>query len=104
MKRVFTSVLFAMGMVCSAGIMAQGEQNDTSVEELEKLVEEQKLALEEAIANREATKERAAAVREALSESEERKQAVEQELKTLCEEQEAAQAGTFDDCMGASNS
>ena len=101
MRRVVISTLFALGMLCANGATAQ---SDMSLEELEKLVEQQKAALEEAIANREATKERAADVREKLSESEERKRAVEEELAQLCEEQEAAQPGTLEDCMSSADS
>lgn len=76
-------------------------EGDMSLEELEKLVEQQRIALEEAIASRESTKARAAAVRARLSESEERKQAVEEELLQLCESQENVQPGTFDRCMNS---
>ena len=74
-------------------------QDGPSVEELEKLIEEQRIALEEAIANREATAAKVAEVEAALDESAERKRLIEEELEGLCEEQEALNAGSFDKCM-----
>ena len=74
-------------------------QDGPSVDELEKLIEEQRIALEEAIANREATAAKVAEVEAALEESAKRKRAIEDELKGLCEEQETLDAGSYDKCM-----
>lgn len=79
-------------------------QDDSAVEDLEKRVEEQRIALEEAIANREQTAAKAKEVQDALDESEQRRLKVEEELKGLCEEQEKLNAGSYDDCMANVNS
>ena len=77
---------------------AQAQDNEL-VEDLEKRVEEQRIALEEAIANREETAERAKGIQEALEESEQRRLEVEEELKALCEEHESLQAGSYEECV-----
>lgn len=79
-------------------------QGGVSLEDLEKQLNEQKIALEEAIANRESTAAKAQAVQKERDESEERKRQIEEELKTLCEEQESLKEGSFDKCMSSADS
>ena len=86
-----------LALVLLAG--AAHAQDNSAVEDLEKRVEEQRIALEEAIANREETADKAKAVEEALDESEQRRLEVEEELRALCEEQESLTEGTYDECM-----
>ena len=89
---VAAPLLFMLASVVSA-------QDGPSVEDLEKLIEEQRIALEEAIANREETAAKVAEVEAALEESAERRRLIEEELKGLCEEQETLNAGSYDECM-----
>lgn len=96
------SICMSAVLVLFAG--AAAAQNSSSLEDLEKQLEEQKIALEEAIANREATAAKASEVKNEREQSEERKRKIEAELKALCEEQESLQEGSFDKCMSSSDS
>ena len=100
--RLTRATCFAAIAVLSAGTAVA--QDNASLEELEKQVEQQRIALEEAIENREKTAAKAQTVQEALSESEERRRLIEEELKGLCAEQEELKAGTLDGCMNSSDS
>ena len=97
-KAILTALVM---LVVSCAVSAQDGQ---SAEELEKLLEEQRSALEEAIAQREATAAQVEEIKKELSQSEEVQQRIEEELKTLCEEQESLEAGKFDSCMNNSDS
>jgi len=101
-SRQYRHLAFAAGVVLLSG--AAMAQESMSLEELEKLVTEQRIALEAAIANRESTAAQAEQVQNELDKAEERTREVEQELEALCEEQEALQEGTFDDCMASKDS
>lgn len=79
-------------------------QDGPSLEELEEQVAQQRIALEEAIANREATAAKVAEVQAELDESEEQRQQIAEELKLLCDEQESLNPGSFDNCMSSSDS
>jgi len=76
-------------------------QQVPSLEDLEKQVAEQKAALEEAIANREATAAKAQEIQDMLNESEEKREVIEAELDALCKEQEELKAGTYDECLNS---
>lgn len=99
---VASTLLLAMSLCLSGGAMAQ--QKQLSVEELEKYIAEQKEVLEEVRANRDETAEKAEKVREALAEQEARKALVEEELDTLCKEQEELQPGSYDECRSQHDS
>ncbi len=88
-----------VGLAMALLVGAVHAQDDSAVEDLEQRVEEQRIALEEAIANREETAAKAKEVQDALEESELRRVQVQEELKGLCEEQESLNAGSFDECM-----
>ena len=68
-----------------------------TLEELEAYIEEQKAALERAERNRELTREKEAKVREELERRETRRQELEAELRTLCEERGGADAEDLPD-------
>ena len=85
-------------------IAAQAQQKELSVEELEKYIEEQKAALSEVEANREETEAKARKVRDALAEQDARRARVQEELETLCKEQEEIKPGTYDDCAAKTDS
>lgn len=91
----WSTLLLALLLSLSGGVAAQQQ---LSVEELEKYIAEQKEVLEEVRANRDETKRKADEVREALAEQEARKALVEDELDTLCKEQEALKPGSYDAC------
>lgn len=91
----------AMTVALATPVVAQ---DAASLEELEKQVEQQRVALEEAIANREKTAAKAKTIKERLSESEKRQKLVEEELEALCAEQEELQAGTLESCLNSSDS
>ena len=68
-----------------------------TLEELEAYIEEQKAALERVERNRELTREKEAKVREELERREARRQELEAELETLCEERAGVDAGSLPD-------
>lgn len=92
----WTTVLLLVTLSLSGTATAQ--QKQLSVEELEKYISEQKEVLEEVRANRDETEKKADEVREALAEQEARKALVEEELDTLCQEQEELKPGSYDEC------
>ena len=101
-SKLSRSVSLSAALVLFSGLSAA--QDGASLEDLEKQLAEQKIALEEAIANREATAAKAQEVLSERNESEDRKQQIEEELMTLCEEQESLQQGSFDKCMSNADS
>lgn len=76
-------------------------QQEGDVEELQKLLDQQKEALAEVEANRTATEAQAQQARDALAEHEKRKAKIEEEFDALCKEQEALKSGSYDDCMAS---
>jgi len=90
----------SMGLLMLSGVAVA--QESLSLEELEKLVAEQQIALEEAISNREATAAQAEAVRLELEEARKRSREVEKEVEALCREQEELTNESFVRCMAAS--
>ena len=84
-----------------AGAGAVNAQQAVNVEELEKLLEQQKEALAEVEANRSATESQAQQARDALAEQEKDKAKIEEEFETLCKEQEVLKPGSFDECMAS---
>ena len=74
-------------------------QENMSVEELEEQLEQERVALQEAIANREATAARVEEIKQALAESESQKGEVEEEIAALCEEQESLVPGSLEECL-----
>jgi len=89
-----------MGLLLLSGFAVA--QENLSLEELEKLVAEQRIALEEAIANREATAAQAQAVRDELEEARKHSLEVEKEVEALCKEQAELTDESFIRCMAAS--
>ena len=79
-------------------------QSDATAEELEQQLEEQRIALEQAISAREATKALADDVKQDLADSEAHQKELEEELQALCKEQQSLTEGTsekesLEDCM-----
>jgi septal ring factor EnvC (AmiA/AmiB activator) len=79
-------------------------QQQLSVEELEAYIAAQKAALDKVRANRKETEKKVQEIQEALTEQGARRARVEQELETLCKEQEELKPGTYDDCRAQSDS
>lgn len=94
------SGIVAASLVLAGTVSAQGAAN---VEQLKFQLQQQKFALQEAIADREATAFRVEEISELLADSEEVQDQIEEELEMLCEEKEALQPGSFDDCMKTSD-
>ncbi len=94
----FAAITLITVMSVAATSTAYAQENPT-VEQLQKQLEEQRIALEEAIANRESTAAKAEEIRQELAESDEQQRAVEEELTELCEEQEELKAGTLAECL-----
>ncbi|MFK8081483.1 MAG: hypothetical protein AB8B97_14440 [Granulosicoccus sp.] len=88
------------GLVLLSGL-AVAEENLTA-EELEKLVVEQQVFLQEAIANREATAAQTEALRAELQEIRERSRQIEEEVEVLCRELESLTSESFIKCMASS--
>lgn len=88
-----------VAMMSTAATSSAYAQETSTVEQLKKQLEEQRIALEEAIANRESTAAKAEEIKQELAESEERRQAVEEEMTELCEEQEELKAGSLEECL-----
>ena len=99
---ILASVLLALSL--GVPVWAAAQQKQLSVEELEAYIAEQKTVLEEAQANRDKTQKKVDEVKEALAEQDARKALVEDELETLCKEQEALKPGTYEDCKSHSDS
>lgn len=95
---IFSSALFST----SAVVVAQ--QQEMTIEELERYIAEQKAALQQVKENRDITEQKAREVREALAEQEARRALVEQELDALCKEQEELKPGSFEACKAGGNS
>lgn len=93
---VVSTLLLALSL-CLCGA-ASAQQTQLSVDELEKYIAQQKEALEKVRANRDETAEKAEQVRAELAEQEARKALVEEELDTLCTEQEELKAGSYEEC------
>jgi predicted phage gp36 major capsid-like protein len=101
-RSVFPCLLLVLSL--SIPVMAIAQQKQLSVEELEAYIAEQKVVLEEARANRDKTQQKVEKVREALDEQDARKLRVEEELETLCKEQEELNPGSYNNCKSHSNS
>jgi hypothetical protein len=95
--RTALSTALLVGVTLSS-MTAVAQQKQMSVEQLEQYILEQKSALEEAIANREATEAKAREVEEALAEQAARREQLEKEVDELCLEHDAVEAGSYDDC------
>ncbi len=99
---ILSSVLLALSL--SLPVLAAAQQKQLSVEELEAYIAEQKIVLEEALANRDKTQKKVDKVKESLAEQDARKARVENELEALCKEQEKLKPGTYEDCKSHSDS
>ena len=86
------AVLAGAPCIPASAQQSTGGQSMT-LEELEAYIAEQKAALERVEKNREITREKERKVREELERREARREALEQELRTLCEERAALAAG-----------
>ncbi len=104
MKRANTLAgvgVVALSLMLTSTVFAQGEP---TLEELEEQVAQQRIALEEAITNREATAAKVAEVNAELDKSKAEQEQINEELKTLCDEQESLKPGSYDNCMTSSDS
>ncbi|MFK7995246.1 MAG: hypothetical protein AB8B87_13970 [Granulosicoccus sp.] len=90
----------SMGLLLLSSF-AFAQNKSMSVEELEQLVAEQRIALEEAIANREDTAAQVESIRSELEEVRNRSLEVEEELESLCKEQESITNESFVKCMAS---
>jgi len=102
LKRSSVAAGTALALTLLAG--AVHAQDDVALEELEQQLEQQRIALEEAIANREQTAAKADELQMELDASEQLRLGIEERFKALCEEQEALKAGTYDECMSSADS
>jgi len=93
------NIVFAAGIALFSGLAMA--QEGSSTKELEKNLEEQRIALQEAISNRESTAAKVEEVKGSIAEAEERRAKIEEELKSLCEEQESLKEGSYDECMSS---
>lgn len=93
-----------LGLSLSVPVIASAQQQQLSVDELEAYIVEQKSVLEAAQANRDKTKDKVEQVKAALAEQDARKARVEEELETLCKQQEELKPGTYGDCKSQSDS
>lgn len=97
--RATISAVFLMAMASAS----TAQDNALSADELEKLVAEQKAALEQVIANRSETQEMAEKLRGELADSKERKAMVQKNLEDLCKQQDELQTDSYKDCMKSSD-
>lgn len=74
-------------------------QQSMTVEELEAYIEQKRTELDAAIDQRDVTLEKQAELDQKRAEQEARQQKLEEELRTLCEEREAAEPGTLEACL-----
>ena len=103
MKTRFLSVRSALAAALIAGVTLtatglHAQQTQMTVEELASYIQKQKELLNEAIANRDETKVQIQEVQEAISEQDARRAQLENEVEELCQELEAANPGSYDDC------
>lgn len=93
-----------LGLCLCIPVVAAAQQKQLSVEELETYIAEQKIVLDEVLDNRDKTQKKVDKVKQALAEQEARKALVEEELETLCKEQEELKPGTYEECKSNSSS
>lgn len=74
-------------------------QSTATLDEMERHLEEQKIALEQAIAERDATGKKAEEVRDALAEAEAAEQELLAQMEALCEEQAELEGVSAQDCI-----
>jgi len=86
-------------LICAA----VNAQQSMSVQELENFILKKKSELSEAIEQRDETLDKRAELEKKRAEQAERQEAIEQELRTLCEERDAAEPGSLDDCLAELN-
>ena len=91
-----SATLFVVASMSFAPVTAQ--QQEMSLDELEQYIEEQKVALDEAIASRDETESKVKEVQEALAEQEARRAQLEEEVDELCTELDEAEPGSYEDC------
>ena len=90
-----------------AGLMAaatwassvSAQQNAMTLDELEAYVQQQRIELEEAIANRDENRARVEELQIALQEQSERRELLQSEVESLCQEHDDVEPGTFSECM-----
>ncbi len=112
-KNSFAALVYCSKSVGAQGILAVAlvaiitsattgpayAQENLTVEQLKKQLDEQRIALEEVIANRESTAAKAEEIKQKLLESGEQQRSAEEELTELCEEQEELKAGSLEECL-----
>lgn len=100
LRTVGSASMLALALFYCAGASAQSQ---ATLDEMEKHLEQQRIALEQAIAERDATGEQAREVRDELQEAKAREQQLQAELETLCEEQAKLNGDSAEDCLGRYN-
>jgi len=88
---VGTGLLF----ICSAA----NAQQSMTVEELEDFILKKKSELSESIEQRDATLDKRAELEQKRAEQAEREKALQDELRSLCEERDAVEPGSLDACL-----
>lgn len=78
---------------------AASAQQSMTVEELENFILKKKAELTDAMEQRDETLDKRAELDKKRTEQAQRQQALEQELRTLCEERDKAEPGSLEDCL-----
>ena len=78
-------------------------QQSMRIEELENFILKKKSELSEAIDQRDSTLDKRAEIEQKRTEQAERQQALEDELRALCDEREAAEPGSLNACLSELN-
>lgn len=97
MRAVGVCALLGMGVICTSAFA----QKALTAEELEEHIKEQQAELEAAIENQENTKKELEMQRKALEVQAAKQAELEASMKKLCEEQEAVQPGSMENCMAS---
>jgi len=97
MLRFSFASAFIAGALMATSVYAQ--QGRMTLDELEKLVQDQRIELEAVIAEREKNQAKIDDLEVALEELDSRGGLLQSEVESLCQEHDDAKPGTFDVCM-----
>jgi len=100
MKAIKTT-LMGTGLLFICG--AANAQQSMTVEELEDFILKKKSELSESIEQRDKTLDKRAELEQKRTEQAEREQALQDELRSLCEERDAVEPGSLDECLAELN-